>query len=478
MESFSHLKLYRPDHLAGRGPEDGGVLRQAVRRLPLVFPWSTLAGMTGVVLSEQGAVVARGSLSGGLLRVTGSEALSPDDLAAGGLKRACPGEEPVCVCLPRNRILVRHFRIPGDTPAEIDSMLPHLLAAELPRSLEHYCWVWDLLPTPRSGFTLVAVHIARNDRLDELLAPLNEAGFNVAGFIPEGWAWAHASRQVRPDGDPDLDQPARSIIIRGDDGHYLVVEKAGHLLFDLLLPAGVLSESGAAAFGPGGPRLDERGLKEARLQFQELLDFSLPVPEIWPDNLPAGGGADGAGFFYAGSVAACGLERPALMASPEVAARFRRRSWQGAGLRLGRLAALSFLLWMVLTLAGDGRTRSYLDRLETRIAQEQERVVVLEREFQAVRDKSRVRVGNTQVLQVLDSLRRHVPAPLYLESLNYVQGGSVTLRGGAPTSAQVLEMTDRLAADPLWQGLRVVQLRTGSVAGAEQVHFVVEGQLR
>lgn len=477
MESFSHLKLYCPDQLVVRH-RPGRAEDLARRWLPLVFPWSTLAGMTGVVLSEHGAVVAHGRLCGGLLQIEGAEVMAPDDLAAGGLKQASVGARPVCVCLPRSRILVRHFRIPGDTPAEIDSMLPHLLAAELPRSLDHYSWVWDQLPATRAGFTLVAVYIARNDRLDDLLAPLARAGFNVAGFVPEGWAWAHASRQVHAD-DPQTEAPARSIIIRGDEGHYLVVEKAGRLLFDLLLPSGVLSEGGAAAaFGNAGPRLDERQLKEARLQFQELLDFSLPPPAIWPDNLPAGNGGDGAGFFYAGSVAACGLESPALMTSPEIDQRFRRRTWRGAGLRLGRLAALACFLWLVFTVVGDTQTRRYLDRLEGQIAQEQERVAVLESEFQAVREKSRVRVGNTEILQVVDSLRRHVAAPLYLESLNYVQGGSVTLRGGAPTSAQVLEMTDQLGSDPLWQGLRVVQLRTGSVGGAEQVHFVVEGQLR
>ena len=145
---------------------------------------------------------------------------------------------------------------------------------------------------------------------------------------------------------------------------------------------------------------------------------------------------------------------------------------------MGKLAALAVVLWLVFTLIHDRQVRGYLSGLEDQIAQDQEQVATLEREFQAIRESFRSRVGNTEILQVLTSLRRQVKSPIYIEHLSYIDGGGVTLRGAAPTSAHVLEMTDALSGDPLWQGLRVVQLRTGSYAGTEMVHFVIEGQLR
>jgi hypothetical protein len=158
--------------------------------------------------------------------------------------------------------------------------------------------------------------------------------------------------------------------------------------------------------------------------------------------------------------------------------RTSRRTWLDTLGRVGRLAALAAVLWLVFALIQDRQMRGYLGGLEEQIAQEQEQVTVLEREFQAIRESFRSRVGNTEILQVVTSLRRQVRSPIYIEHLDYVDGGGVTLRGAAPTSAHVLEMTDALAADPLWQGLRVVQLRTGSYAGTEMVHFVIEGQLQ
>ena len=68
-------------------------------------------------------------------------------------------------------------------------------------------------------------------------------------------------------------------------------------------------------------------------------------------------------------------------------------------------------------------------------------------------------------------------SPIYLENMDYVKGRGITLRGGAPSSSDVLEMTETLADDPLWRGLRVMQLRSEKFNGTDRVHFVVEGQL-
>jgi hypothetical protein len=39
-------------------------------------------------------------------------------------------------------------------------------------------------------------------------------------------------------------------------------------------------------------------------------------------------------------------------------------------------------------------------------------------------------------------------------------------------------MMERLANDPLWRSLRVMQLRSEKIDGVDRVHFVVEGSLK
>ena len=123
------------------------------------------------------------------------------------------------------------------------------------------------------------------------------------------------------------------------------------------------------------------------------------------------------------------------------------------------------------------QTRQYLATLERQFAEHAPRVAVLEMEYDAIRENNRERATSTEIIQALASLRRHVNSSVYLEHLNYVQGRGITLRGRAPASASVLEMTEQLATDPLWHSLRVVQLRSEQLDGVDQVHFVVEGRL-
>ena len=460
MDIGENLRLHLPRETGETlGTGRTGLPGLVGRWSPFVFPWSALQRMTGVVVSESGVTLARGRLDGRFFHVEGTARLSEGDLSLDPGSMGIPGSEPVCVCLPRDRTMVRHFRVPATSETEIEAMLPHLMAGELPQSIEHFSWVWSPLPVQEEGFTLVAVYVARNDQLGEFLAPLVGAGLNIVGLVPEGWGWAHAIGQVGSGGDAADETGPRCVVIRGERNHYLVVEYMGRLLFDSTVPASLPLENGV------------------RMGFENLLGFPLPVPKIWPDALPSPEDADREKLFFAASVAAAGLEYPRVMVTGDLKQRSRRRTALGALAGMGRLAALFALIWLAFTVVEDTRARGYLAVLERQLADDGTRVETLQMEYNAIRESNRDRTGNSEILQVMSSLRRHVKAPIFLAHLNYVEGRGVTLRGKAPASSNVLEMTEKREADPLWKGLRVMQLRSEKRAGAKEVHFVVEGQL-
>jgi len=460
MDFGENLRLHLPRE-TGELPGTGrtGLRGFAGRWSPFVFPWSALQRMTGVVVSEREITLARGRLDSRSFKVEETVHQSGKDFFPSLGTLGIPGSEPVCVCLPREKTMVCHFRVPATSAAEIEAMLPHLLAGELPLSIELFSWVWSALPVREEGFTQVAVFVARNDQLGEFLAPVVRADLNIVGLVPEGWAWAHASGQVGRGGDTEGEAEPRCVIIRGEGRHYIVVEQGGRLLFDAACVTSIPLENGI------------------RMEFENLLGFPLPEPEIWPDALVFDEGAGREQFFFAASVAAAGLEHPRLMISRELQQHSRRRTALGLLAGLGRLAALFALVWLVFAVVEDSRARNYLAALEQQLADDGVRVETLQVEYNAIRESNRDRTGNAEILQVMSSLRRHVEAPIFLLHLNYVQGRGVTLRGRAPASSNVLEMTEKLETDPLWTGLRVMQLRSEKRQGAQQVHFVVEGQL-
>ena len=466
------LKIYCPSE-TGKPVRNKrtGLLQRIGRWTPFVFPWSPMQRMTSVIISEPEITLARGRLDGRFFHMDGAIHLSGPDASLKLAKLETPGLEPVCVCLPRNRTMVRHFRVPAESTAEIEAMLPHLLAGELPMGIENFSWVWSPLPTPEEGFTLVAVHVARNDRLEEFLAPLAEADLNIVGLIPDGWSWAHAINQVRGQRNPADEPKARSIIIRTDEAFHLVIESSGQLLFDQLFPFSIFKTLESLDW-------DGPSFAESRREFEDLLGFPPPKPEVWPDALRFDETFDQEKFFFAKSVAAAALGHERLMISLELQQRTRRNMALGTLAKLGRLGAFAALLWLAFTVYEDGRTRQYLATLEQRVTEEALRVEDLEIEYNAIRENNKQRAGSTEILQVVASLRRHVKAPIQLAHLNYVQGRGVTLRGVAPSSVKVLEMTEKLETDPLWEGLRGMQLRSEKRDGASQVQFVVEGRLK
>ena len=157
--------------------------------------------------------------------------------------------------------------------------------------------------------------------------------------------------------------------------------------------------------------------------------------------------------------------------------RNRRRVFLKTLAVLGRLSLIAALAWVAFVMIEDRQALNYLDGLNRQISEERPGIETLESELKAIREDSRERAEHAQILRAMASLRRNLKKPIYLEHLNYVHGRGITLRGGAPSSRLVLEMTDKLAMDPLWKGLRVTQLRSEEVNRVNQVHFVIEGQL-
>lgn len=383
-----------------------GLLGRLQSWIPFVFPWSPLQRMTGVVVTESGISLARGRLDGRFFHVDGTVVLDGTDFIGDLRNLGIPAGEPVCVCLPRNKAMVRQFRVPSTSCAEIDAMLPHLLAAELPLSAENFSWVWQPLPSREDDFTTMAVSVARNDQLEQFLAPLLKAGLNVVGLVPEGWCWAHVTGRAVNDANPDH-----------------------------------------------------------------------PVPEVQPDAKRISEEGVDTESNFAASVAVVGLGARRLMIPRELGRRSRRRTGVSFLAGLGRLAILAAMVWLAFAVVEDSRDRLYLEKMEQKIIADGAQVEALQMEYNAVRESNRGPSGNPEVLQVLTSLRGQVQSPIFLSHMNYVQGRGVTLRGKAPASSHVLEMTEMLEVDPLWKSLRVMQLRSEKNGDGTKVHFVVEGQL-
>ncbi|MFO7608614.1 MAG: PilN domain-containing protein [Candidatus Krumholzibacteriia bacterium] len=386
------------------GTPAAGRWRRLVRALgrhwPFVWPWSPLQTMTGVVVSPAGVTAARGRLDGFRFHVMEKTERPGPDLAGALAQLAREVDGPVCVVLPAGRSLVRRYQVPAEAPSEIEAMLTHLLAGDLPLPLEQFAWTWRPRTGAAAGGTAVEVHLARNDQLEEFLAPLGRAGLTVAGLVPEAWCRAQVRGWVGG-ADAEDDEPVdRSFVIR---------------------PGGAPCLAAAAAAG--------------------------------------------------------GLARRRTLLPPAARRRCRRRLVVGLAATLGRLGAVAAVVWLVLAVQGAERSRRQLADLETLLAEQAPVVAVLEAQQEAIRKSSSARAAGTGVLKVIGSLRRQVPAAIHLEHLDWVEGRGVTLRGIGPANAAVLELADRLAADPLWRGVRVTQLRSEPVGDVEKVHFVMEARL-
>jgi hypothetical protein len=476
MATGTDLTAYCSSQRADAAESGGARLWRGLRRwFPFVFPWSGLRCMTGVVVDRSGVTVARGRQDGRRFKVEDVIHRPGPDLAGCLEDLGSRYDGPACASLPRHRTLVRHFRVPAESEAEVEAMLPHLLAGELPLSIEHFSWVWSRPPTDQDGYSLVTVYVSRNDQLEAFLAPLVDAGLNVVNLVPEGWSWARVASQSGSAGG-EADEPvSHSFVIQVDGAPYLIVERGGQLLFDMMLPgvpgAGAASPSGRADALP-----EDGGLAAARERYAELFGEEMPPPRRWSVEGDGDGSSDEIRRRFATAVAAEGMKSERSLLPPSYRRRCRRRTLRDAAGGLARLGLVAAVIWMALAAWQDVLERRYLASLEAEIAEQAAAVAVLEQEHAAIRESNRERTAGTGVLQALTSLRQHVRPPIYIEHVNYVESQGVTLRGGAPGNDAVLEMMERLAGDPLWRNLRVMQLRSEAVDGADRIHFVIEGR--
>jgi len=421
--------------------------------------------MTSVVISGSDVSVVHGRLDGRSFRVEDEIHRSGPDGVGGFVDVGRRFKGPACLCLPRDRTLVRHFRVPAESESEIEAMLPHLLAGELPQAVERFSWAWSQVPDRDDGFTIVTVFLARNDQLEAYLAPVADVGLNVVTLIPEGWGWARVLGLVGGTGIAGDEPVNQTFVIQREGAPYLVVEREGQLLYDEILPAGdSLDWDGPAVAG-------------VRQSFEDLYGVPLARPQAWLGTGPVDGAGYGSDNSFAAAVAAIGLDCPRALLPPARLRQSRRRTFLRAAAGLARLGVVAAVIWLAFTVFAEGRTRRHLDDLERQLAEQAPRVAVLEAESAAIRESRGERAAGTEILQAVASLRRHVKAPIHLEHLNYVQGRGLTLRGGAPANADVLEMLEQLSTDPLWRSLRVMQLRSETVGGADRVHFIVEGRM-
>lgn len=487
MHSTPDMKMEIPQRLAAR-PNRGGPrwLRRIGLRTDAWLPWNSPVRLTGAAVSGAGVALARGRLVGDRFDVEAGESIPGTNFLLGVYDTDRWSGQEVCVALPRDRTLLRYYPVPAESESEIATMLPHLLANDLPTALEHYSWIWSPVQDAGDGRRLVAVYIARNDNLMDFIQPLEEAGLRVAGLVPEGWVWAHAARERGRIRETDDAGSATAILVRGDTEHHLVVHRDGLVLHDAMI------EASSRSFVAGAldldlelplPQWDGPQLHEAREEFAARLGFAMPRFDVWPDDLQAEAGDEtqtgpDAEVCFAASVAACALEHPLSMLPAQLRKRSRGRTMSRTLGVLARLAVIAALAWLALVMVEDRRAGQYLAGLQARISEQETEVGELETQFDAVREHSREQTHQADIQRALASLRLHLDKPIFLESVTYSRGRGITLRGAAPTSAQVFAMTDKLGQDPLWQSLRVTQLRSEPSAGGERVHFVVEGLLQ
>lgn len=497
MVSTLDLKMAISKRVMAR-PQSGASrwLRRIGVRTDAWWPWNSPVRLTGAAVSGAGVALARGRLLGDRFEVEVGESIPGTNFLLGVYDTERWAGREVCVGLPRSRTLLRYYPVPAESESEIATMLPHLLANDLPTALEHYSWVWSPVQDAGDGRRLVAVYVARNDTLMDFIQPLEEAGLRVAGLVPEGWAWAHAARERDRLRESDAAGAPASVLVRGDTEHHLIVHRDGVVLHDGMI------EAPSRSFVAGAldldieiplPAWDGPELSEAREEFAARHGFAMPRFVAWPDELEAEAlerdgpededgeetdVAERTGVCFAASVAACALEQPLSMLPQQLRRRNRGRTMSRTLGVLARLAVIAALAWLALMMIEDRRLGHYLAGLETRIVAQEAEVGELETQLGAVREHSREQTHQAAIQRALASLRQRLDKPIYLESVTYSRGRGITLRGAAPTSEQVFAMTDQLAQDPLWQSLRVTQLRSEQSAGGERVHFVVEGQLQ
>ena len=440
---------------------------------PFVFPGSSLLRMTGIVRSGTHVTIAHGRQDGSNFHVEHAETFSGTDAVDRAARQCRRFDAPVCAAVPRGLLLDRHYRVPGRDDAEVEAMLGHLLAGDLPLPVDEYAWTWSRVPGETEPMQLVKVFVARNDHLDTFAEPFTRAGLPVVDLVPASWALA---RVVDRAGGPGAgaDEPVTSsFVVPSEGAACLLVTRGGELLYDAPLP-----ECAPAGWPDGGTVSDPAqaaSWKAIEGAYRELFGRPLPPPRTWHPGEDDDG--ERSRIHLAAAVATVGLERHRALMPPERDGANRRRLLI-SGLRdVFQIVVVSLLVVLSVFLYQDARDCDHLDALERELAGQAERVATLRREAEAVRDFERG-TNEASVLAALRSLRRNVPSPIALDHLDYDDARVVTLRGGAPGTRPVLEMADVLAADPLWDGVRVVQLRSQPDGGRAPVHFVLEGRLR
>jgi hypothetical protein len=422
-------------------------------------PWPRVGGL---VVDAGGVTLVRGRLVGD--RFEAAVAVhEPGPDIAGALRRVgARVRGPVCVSLPRSRTLARQFRVPAEDDTEIAAMLPHLLAGDLPLPVDRFSWGWSRAPLV-AGYSLVTVYLARDDQLDAFIAPLVEAGLDVVGVVPEAWSWARTLAHAGGAGEPGDGPVSQAFVIQLDGAPCLLVERGGELLFDTMLPGG---------------GHDDVDLAAASRRFAELFDEPLPPVAAGPGVARDGASAERTWSRFAAAVAAGAADPRRLLLPAGQRQAARRRLVRRTAGRLVRLAALAAVAWTALMVWDGRRSVEHLAVLRSEIAAGAAEAAVLESQWAAVCAADQAGSGRAAVLTALTSLRRQVTAPVHLEHLEYTSAHGVTLRGAAPGNEHVLAMMEKLAGDPVWKSLRVVQLRTAGDEAAGQVSFVVEGALK
>lgn len=438
--------------------------------MSLLPSWAMNLGLTGIVSDESGTRCTRCEVFGQWRQMSGPIEISDIGELTEKTTQNVLGRTPVCASLSRQQTLVRYLRLPTRSASEIEAMIPHMLASELPMAVEKVSWVWRPLVDLENGFCLVSVYIARTRLLEELAAPLLDAGVDMIGFVPEACAWAYFAHAQTCDPKAKTDSEIFSFLIDMDNEIILLVERAGKLLFDYSF--GPRSESTTNDASELVTNSNE--WQTAQNEFTRLFDTPLPEPRRFIEIANSKTTSTAAVTCLSGAVAAVGLLSSGLLAPPSFVVQTKKQALRKTAVGASLIALIALVGWFSFTVADYYKSITYLELLNERMGTDGARIEELEIKFSAIKESRQAAELPVTVLGLLDSLGKEVKKPIFLENFNYVAGRSVTIRGRSANNEDILELAERLGLDPLWEGLRVRQLRTGQSNGSGVVYFQLE----
>lgn len=362
------------------------------------------------------------------------------------------------ICWPRSRTLVKIFDIPTRIAAEIDSMLPHLIARELPLAPSELTWTWHGRPIDPVG-TRVSVHMARTSDLSAAAVASGLTEEQVAGYLLESTIWAELVSW--PPTDPTTHATETDLINTGETSECIDFS-TGHYRYRLKIQDAVIAED-VFRMQEDGPRCEPPSSEEPSQS--RTIDPTVPTSQL-----------DWATFFQAAYSA---LEAGHGLLVPPPSSRHQRRAW----LRLAAarsLCAVGIAVAVCLLFVGAeilGLQRQLVGLREAR-ASTADAVARLEERRAALVSAATAGRRADPFLDSIPVLGTRTPTSVRYVSLQYGGAGGFQVSGTAPNFKDVLATADSLRADARVTAVQVRRILSVANPPPPHVQFEIDVSFR